>query len=61
MRGQRTHEEVIELQFQRLLKNKRKSYVVWSQAQEMFDYARLKGVELNVTKINFLLMLEVPK
>lgn len=61
MKGYRTKEETIELQFQRLLKNKRRSYVVWQQAQEMFNYARSKGIELEVTKINFLLMLEVPK
>lgn len=61
MKGKRTKEEIIELQFQRLLKNKRSSYIVWQQAQEMFNYARSKGIDLEVTQVNFLLMLEVPK
>lgn len=60
MKGQRTKEEIIELQFQRLLKNKMRSFVVWEQAQNMFEYARSKGVELDVIKINYLLMLKVP-
>ncbi|MGV4321260.1 hypothetical protein [Bacillus mojavensis] len=52
-------EKMKEKLFQRLLKAKRKSYLIEGQADEMIRYAKSKGVVLNKTKVNFLYLLEV--
>ena len=52
-------DEMKEKQFKRLLKAKRKSYIVEEQADEMVKYAESKGVKLEKIQYNFLTILEV--
>jgi hypothetical protein len=59
LKGIRPIEEIRELQLQRLVKNKSRTYTVESHAQEMIDLAKSKGIELQMTKYSFLYMVEV--